>query len=105
MHRLMEIGSNRWKRLLLDGAARLGAPMDESQAEAFAEHARELLLWNRSISLTTITDPRAVAVKHFLDSLAPASLLPENARLLDIGSGGGFPGIPLKVLFPAMTVT
>lgn len=105
MHLLMKIGSGEWKRLLIDGAAELGAPLDGDHVDAFALHARELLHWNRSISLTTITDPRDVAVKHFLDSLAPAPLLPENAHLLDIGSGGGFPGIPLKVLLPSLTVT
>ncbi len=101
----MKIGSDHWKRLLIDGAASLGVAMNGEQADAFAIHARELLLWNKSISLTTITDPREVAVKHFLDSIAASPLLPDNARLLDIGSGGGFPGIPLKVLLPSLSVT
>ncbi len=101
----MKIGSDQWKRTLIDGAAALGAPLDEDGAEAFALHARELMLWNKKISLTTITDPLEVAVKHFLDSVAAFPLLPDKGRMLDIGAGGGFPGIPLKVLAPSLDVT
>ncbi|MEE9497150.1 MAG: 16S rRNA (guanine(527)-N(7))-methyltransferase RsmG, partial [Desulfobacterales bacterium] len=49
-------------------------------------------------------NPRDIAIKHFLDSLAPAGFIPDRARLLDIGSGGGFPGIPLKILKPSISV-
>jgi 16S rRNA (guanine527-N7)-methyltransferase len=63
-------------------------------------HAKELLAWNRSVNLTAITDPLEIAVKHFLDTLPLSPLLPRGSRVLDIGSGGGFPGIPLKVIRP-----
>lgn len=100
----MEIGSWQWQNLIIEGARKLGIETAESAAAAFAVHAAELVKWNRKINLTSITLPRDIAVKHFLDSLAPARFIPENARLLDIGSGGGFPGIPLKVLKPSLTV-
>ncbi|MCJ7539983.1 MAG: 16S rRNA (guanine(527)-N(7))-methyltransferase RsmG [Desulfobacterales bacterium] len=61
--------------------------------------------WNQKTNLTAITDPFEVAVKHFLDSIVPVKIIPSNASLLDIGSGGGFPGIPLKISLPSLSVT
>ena len=100
----MEIGSREWQSLIIDGARELGIEIDESAAASFSTHAFELVKWRRKINLTSITLPQDIAVKHFLDSLAPAQFIPENARLLDIGSGGGFPGIPLKILKPSLSV-
>jgi 16S rRNA (guanine527-N7)-methyltransferase len=100
----MEIGSREWQRLIVDGAQQLGITIEERKSAAFAVHATELIHWNRKINLTAITDPRDIAIKHFLDSLAPAQFIPERARLLDIGSGAGFPGIPLKIFNPSLSV-
>ena len=101
----MQIGSSRWKQLIIDGARHFGLTLSEATADLFAVHARELLKWNRKINLTTITDPLEVAVKHYLDSIAVIPFLPRSANLLDIGSGGGFPGIPLKIVLPDLPVT
>ena len=79
--------------------------LDPDQIRRFAIHAAELIKWNRIINITAITDPLEVAVKHFLDSLAVARYIPPDATLLDIGSGGGFAGLPLKVLMPSLSVT
>ncbi|MEJ2100169.1 MAG: 16S rRNA (guanine(527)-N(7))-methyltransferase RsmG [Desulfobacterales bacterium] len=98
----MEIGSREWQNLIIDGAQTLGIEIDESATAQFSVHAFELIEWNRKINLTSITQPRDIAVKHFIDSLAPAQFIPANARLLDIGSGSGFPGIPLKILKPSV---
>jgi 16S rRNA (guanine527-N7)-methyltransferase len=100
----MEVGSETWKRTVRDSAGALGIAVGPGHADQFAAHARELLLWNRTLNLTAITDPVGVAVKHFLDSIAPAAALPRSGTLLDVGSGGGFPGIPLKILIPSLTV-
>jgi len=56
------------------------------------------------MNLTRITDPEEVAVKHFIDSIAPAAMIDSGSRVLDIGSGGGFPGIPLKIFNPTISV-
>jgi len=101
----MQIGSIKWKKLLYDGAQALEIHIDSDQVDKFTTHAMELAKWNRKINLTAITDPLEVAVKHFLDSMAPESMIPMNASLLDIGSGGGFPGVPLKILKPSLSVT
>jgi 16S rRNA (guanine527-N7)-methyltransferase len=98
----MEIGSKEWQRIIIDGARKLGIVIDECHTALFSTHAAELINWNRKINLTAITNPREIAIKHFLDSLAPAGFIPDKARLLDIGSGGGFPGIPLKIFKPSI---
>jgi 16S rRNA (guanine527-N7)-methyltransferase len=69
------------------------------------QHAMELLQWNRVNNLTTITDPLDVAIKHYVDSLAAVAWTGYNACILDAGSGGGFPGIPLKIVRPDLSVT
>ena len=100
----MEIGSREWQNFIIDGAQQLGIEIDERVSDLFSGHASELISWNRKINLTTIIHPRDVAIKHFLDSLAPAGFIPDNANVLDIGSGGGFPGIPLKILKPSIAL-
>ena len=100
----MQIGSREWQNFIIDGARKLGVEIDASITTQFSLHASELIKWNRKLNLTSITHPKDLAVKHFLDSLAPAHFIPDNARILDIGSGGGFPGIPLKILNPSLKV-
>jgi len=101
----MKIGSNEWSELIIKGARALDLDLDHHHTGLFAVHARELLHWNQAINLTAITDPFEIAIKHFVDSLAPAGLISPGATLLDIGSGGGFPGIPLKVAMPTLSMT
>ena len=101
----MEIGSEKWKDLIQTGARDFGIQLNPTQLDQFSAHAAELIQWTRRINLTAITDPLAVAVKHFLDSIATANSIPPDAVLLDIGSGGGFPGLPLKIVIPSLSVT
>ena len=67
--------------------------------------AQELLLWNKKINLTSITTPEEIAEKHFIDSLAIVSYLAPGAKILDMGTGAGFPGIPLKIALPDLEMT
>jgi 16S rRNA (guanine527-N7)-methyltransferase len=101
----MEIGSPDWEDLIIAGARVFQIRVNPLMARQFSLHAGELLKWNQKINLTAITAPDEIALKHFLDSIAPARWIPPSSSLLDIGSGGGFPGIPLKVLFPSLSVT
>jgi len=93
--------SNPSMQTFLEGVHRLGLELSQQQLGQFLRYREELLDWNTRINLTAISDPDEVLLKHFLDSL---SLLmaydAPNARLLDIGAGGGFPGIPLKIVRP-----
>lgn len=101
----MQIGSQQWSDLIIEGAAAFGIGLNPAQTRQFAVHAAELIRWNQKINLSAITDPFEMAVKHFLDSLPPAQCIPEDATLLDLGAGGGFPGLPLKVLRPSLSIT
>jgi 16S rRNA (guanine527-N7)-methyltransferase len=102
---MMQIGSKKWRNLIYEGAKDLHIQIDNQKIEKFAIHAQELMKWNQKKNLTAITDPFEVAVKHFLDSIVPLKIIPSNGSLLDIGSGGGFPGIPLKISLPSLSVT
>lgn len=99
------LGSPAWKRLIIDGAGRLKVTVTPGHADQFAVHARELLRWNRKINLTSIEEPLDVAIKHYVDAVIPARFIRPDAALLDVGSGGGFPGIPLKIVLPSLSVT
>jgi 16S rRNA (guanine527-N7)-methyltransferase len=101
----MHIGSKKWQNIIYEGAKNLDIQIDKLKIEKFATHALELMKWNQKINLTAITDPFDVAVKHVLDSIVPVKIIPSNASLLDIGTGGGFPGIPLKISLPSLSVT
>ncbi|MDH4099249.1 MAG: 16S rRNA (guanine(527)-N(7))-methyltransferase RsmG [Nitrospirota bacterium] len=93
-------------KLLTDGAAALGFPLSAGMPGLFARYFDELIKWNARINLTAITDEREVVIKHFIDSLAFAKGFDTGLplRLLDIGAGAGFPGIPLKIVFPSLDV-
>lgn len=101
---MMEIHSTKWKSLVKEGAEALNIPVNEKQIEQLAIHAAELLKWNRRMNITAITDPFEMAIKHYVDSMAPVRYIPHEAALLDIGSGGGFPGLVLKILMPSLRV-
>jgi 16S rRNA (guanine527-N7)-methyltransferase len=85
----------------LKGLHSLGLELTEKQSKQFLLYQQELLDWNTRVNLTSITNPEEVMIKHFLDSLSllMAFDAPE-ARLLDIGAGAGFPGLPLKIVRP-----
>ncbi len=83
----------------------LGVPVSSEAVDQFSVYGRELRQWNRRMNLTAIADPMEMAIKHFLDSAAPTPHIPQQARLLDIGAGAGFPGLVLKILRPDLDVT
>ena len=95
--------------VLLKGVQRLGFNLGEGQLLLFQRYFQELVEGNKRINLTSITDPRQVQTKHFLDSLAVSLVVPEEVlttgRLVDVGSGAGFPGLPLKIMWPGLRVT
>ena len=99
------IGSDEWNEHLRAGAESLGISLQRSGIDGFTAHALEMVQWNARVNLTAITDPLEVAVKHYIDSIAPVAFVPQNARLIDIGTGAGFPGVPLKILLPSLRVT
>ncbi|MBC2716660.1 MAG: 16S rRNA (guanine(527)-N(7))-methyltransferase RsmG [Desulfobacteraceae bacterium] len=106
----MNINSDEWKESLASLCRDFHIDIDRRQSDQMALYATELLAGNEKINLTAITDPAEVAEKHIIDSLIPGkyiqsvSSVPE-ITLLDIGTGGGFPGIPLKIFIPSLSVS
>ncbi|HZX97717.1 MAG TPA: 16S rRNA (guanine(527)-N(7))-methyltransferase RsmG [Myxococcales bacterium] len=91
-------------RKIAEGAAQMGLQLDAEQLKLLGRHVDLLLKWNKSINLTSITDPDEVVEKHVLDSLAVVPVLPQGS-LLDAGTGGGFPGIPIAIMRPNLEIS
>ena len=85
----------------------LGLRLSRTQLSALSLYERELVDWNMRFNLTAIRDPHEIHIKHFLDSLTCLLALRDSGsdRLVDVGTGAGFPGIPLKIIYPKMQVT
>lgn len=85
----------------------LGIQLTPAQLSAFEIYERELLDWNSRFNLTAIREPEQMRVKHFLDSLTPLLVMrgAPMERIVDVGAGAGFPGIPLKIVNPSIQLT
>lgn len=94
-------------KLLEETLSKKGVYLSEYQRKQFDIYFKELLDWNNKMNLTTITDEAEVAIKHFYDSITPSFYFSFSGHLkiCDVGSGAGFPGIPLKILFPDLELT
>ena len=94
--------------MLSKGAVELGIELTQRQVGQFETYYRELAEWNQKVNLTAITDYEEVQVKHFLDSLTACLVLEGRlslgAKIIDVGAGAGFPGLPLKVTFPDISL-
>jgi len=90
---------------LIEGARELGVDISEKDADLFFKYLENLKTWNDKINLTSIKNDREIIISHFLDSISIAPLIEDGMKVLDIGSGAGFPGIPLKIVRPGLEVT
>lgn len=91
------------KKLFQQQAQRAGVKLSDAQLNQFALYHKELLSWNVKINLISRKSTQEITSRHFMDSLSVVRFIDRpNARILDIGSGGGFPGIPLKIAIPAL---
>lgn len=83
---------------LIRKASILGINISKEQANLYYKYMNLLIDWNEKINLTAITEPHEIIIKHFIDSITSLKYIPKNSKVLDIGTGAGFPGIPLKIL-------
>lgn len=94
------------KQILISGLTELGLSADAKTVDAFLFFCTELKKWNKAYNLTAITDDREIVAKHFLDSLLYLKAIPAEVQTLcDVGTGAGFPGIPIALVRPNLQVT
>lgn len=91
--------------ILAEAAMEIGVSLNNEQLSRFTRYYFELLTWNRKMNLVSVKSSLDLPIKHFIDSLTPLPyLMNPSARLLDIGTGAGFPGLPMKIAMPSLMV-
>ena len=95
------------KEIFLNGMTELSADITNEQTEKFARYSSLLVEWNKKMNLTAVTDDDGISVKHFLDSVLPIyhTDLNKCRTIADVGTGAGFPGMPLRLLEPDFDLT
>ena len=86
-----------FKKVIIEKGKEINIELDDDKSVMFYEYMNMLVEWNKNINLTSITEPNDVILKHFIDSLTAYKHL-KNASVIDVGTGAGFPGIPLKII-------
>ncbi len=95
------------RELLVEGCELLGLQINNNQADTFLKYMKILLEWNKKVNITAITDTKQFIIKHFLDSLSciKSYNFSNQKKIIDVGTGGGFPGLPIKIMIPDINLT
>jgi len=93
------------ENLLEDGSRELGIDLKTGQAAQFLTYLELIKKWNNKINLTSITEDKEIVVKHFQDSLTVSDFINDGSQVIDIGTGAGFPGIPLSIVRESLKIT
>ena len=94
-----------FKEKMIINVDKLGITLSEIQLKQFYNYMNLLIEWNKKINLTAITEPDEIILKHFVDSLTISKYIPDGTKLVDVGTGAGFPGIPLKIYRQDIEIT
>lgn len=95
---------NKFEELMKINLKELNIELSDLQLEQFYNYMNIMLEWNKFMNLTGITEPEEVITKHFIDSLTVLDKIDKSASIIDVGTGAGFPGIPIKIAFPEVKV-
>ena len=100
-------GEKMNKEIFEKGLSDISFEYNDEIINKFEIFSKLLVEWNEKMNLTAVTDPEGISVKHFLDSVAPLSVfeIKENAKVIDVGTGAGFPGVPIKIMRPDLEFT
>lgn len=94
-----------FKRNFTEEAEKINVKLDDQMLEQFYNYMNGIIEWNDKVNVTAITDEKTFIVKHFIDSLTVNRFVEDKKSVIDIGTGAGFPGVPLKILNPSLKVT
>ena len=95
----------KFSEIFVDYLKEINIVLNEEQIKQFYKYMNLLIEWNEKINLTAITKPEEIILKHFVDSLTIAKYIKNEETLVDMGTGAGFPGIPLKIYKKDLKVT
>ena len=87
-----------FKSLLIESAKKIDIILSDEQVNKFYKYMSLLIEWNEKINLTAITEPKDIILKHFIDSMTISKYIKDSDRIIDVGTGAGFPGIPIKII-------
>jgi len=95
------------ENILIDGCQKMGININKEQIRKFSRYLELLLQWNQKINLTSLKTPQEIIIKHFLDSISCAKVINKyidtvGISVIDVGTGAGFPGIPIKIIYPSI---
>ena len=95
------------KKIFEDAIKKFGGNVNNEQIDRFQTYSNLLISWNEKMNLTAVTDPEGISLRHFADSVSPLyyANFPEKSKIIDIGTGAGFPGIPIKIMRPDIEIT
>ncbi|MEA2087574.1 MAG: 16S rRNA (guanine(527)-N(7))-methyltransferase RsmG [Candidatus Caldatribacteriota bacterium] len=98
------------ENILIDGALKMGISLHKEQINKFSRYLELLIQWNQKINLTSLKTPREIISKHFLDSISCIEVMDkyvdiEGISIIDVGTGAGFPGIPIKIVYPSISLS
>lgn len=93
-----------FEQIMTENLKQLDIELSNVQIEQFYNYMNILIEWNKVMNLTGITEPKEVIIKHFIDSLTVLNKIHKQSKIIDVGTGAGFPGIPIKIAFPETEV-
>lgn len=96
---------DNFRELMCSYGKQIDIEFNDKQLNQFYEYMKLLLEWNEKINLTAIVEPKEIILKHFIDSLTINKYIEKNKTIADVGTGAGFPGIPLKIYRPDLNIT